>query len=129
MWAQTGQKQVRKSAETTNRRRAETLAAKELTDAENQTEEVVENQAKKVPVTMGQLFERFMDNVSSHFKETTHARNKQIMKHLKPFFCDRLVVETRTPDVITYKEVTLPRGKPRGILSAAQKSCAGPCSS
>jgi hypothetical protein len=27
------------------------------------------------------------------------------MKHLKPFFCDRLVVETRTPDVITYKEV------------------------
>ncbi|MGO9377028.1 MAG: hypothetical protein ACLP29_00585 [Dissulfurispiraceae bacterium] len=27
------------------------------------------------------------------------------------------------------EEVTLPRGKPRGILSAAQNSCAGPCSS
>jgi hypothetical protein len=69
-------KQVRKSAETTNRRRAETLAAKELTDAANQTEEVVENQTKKVPVTMGQLFERFMYNVSSHFKETTHAMSR-----------------------------------------------------
>jgi CO dehydrogenase/acetyl-CoA synthase gamma subunit (corrinoid Fe-S protein) len=70
-----------------------------------------EKQLTDCPYIAGSNSEPFTSKIAAH-KTISQNREEAVEKMKSKMFT-----------------VTLPRGKPRGILSAAQKSCAGPCSS
>lgn len=100
-------RRVYESTETTNKKLAERIYAKRVT-------EIVEGRwfekKKSESVTMTELIDRYMKEVSPNLSDSTHLRNEQMVKNLKAFLGHHLL-QNVTPSVISqYKARKLTEG-------------------
>jgi integrase len=100
-------RKISMSTETTNRKLAERIHAKRLTDiAEGKWFDKV-----TVPdVTMAEVLDRYMKEVSPTLAPTTDFRNSQMVKNLKAFSGDILFKDVTSSIVSKYKAVCLEKG-------------------
>ena len=90
-------RQERKTTGTENKRLAEKIYGKTLTDIE---EGRFFDRPKSIK--MIEVVEKYMNEVSP-YKMGSHERNKQTVKHFKAFFSDTLLEEVRAPLLSSYK--------------------------
>lgn len=90
-------RRVTESSKTTNKKLAERIHAKRLT-------EIAEGKwfGKVVipDVTMAELFDRYLKEISPNLSPTTNERNAQMVKNLRAFFGDSLIKDV-TPSVVS----------------------------
>lgn len=95
------------TTKTTNRKLAERIYAKRLAD-------LAEGKGflNAIPskVTMSEVLDRYMKEVSPTLSPSTDFRNSQIVKNLKAFFGDTLIQDVHTSNVSTYKANCLEKG-------------------
>jgi integrase len=101
-------RRIQESLETSNKKLAEQLYAKKVTDMVEGRyfdKKVMEN------ISMGQVMDRFLDEISPHLAKTTHARNRYIVQNLKHSL-GSLMIGDVTPSIVSkYKAARLKIGK------------------
>jgi integrase len=90
-------RQERKTTGTENKRLAEKIYGKTLTDIE---EGRFFDRPKNIK--MVEVIDKYMNEVSQ-FKSGSHERNRQIVEHFKAFFGDELIEEVNPPLLSKYK--------------------------
>jgi integrase len=109
MTARVNGRKVYQSTGTRNRKLAERICGK-------WTDDIVRDKwfpgEAPCDVTMDQLFDRYLADVSPHLSPTTHARNQQMVKKFRGFFGEVLVGEVTTAKVSGYKAKLLGSNSP-----------------
>ncbi len=103
-------KRIQDSLETDNRKLAERLQAKVLTD-------IIEGRYFDKPknITLNEVLERYMKEFSPLLSPTSHERNKQVVAHFKSLFGDSLIKDV-TPSVLSqYKAERLQKVLPSTV--------------
>lgn len=95
------------STRTSNRKLAEKIYAK--TYSEMLEGKWIEPEPD-LNITMAEMIDRFMVEISPHLATSTHERNVQMAKNLKGFFGKMLVQEVRSSTVSKYKAKKLKAG-------------------
>lgn len=106
-------KKIFESTKTPNKKLAEKIFSKRHT-------EIIEGKwfGKKAPVnlTMEELFEKYMKEISPTLSPTTHQRNGQMCKNLTAFFGNYLLIDV-TPSIVSqYKSQKIEQGYSRATV-------------
>ena len=101
-------KRIRRSTETANKRLAEKIHAKVLTQiTEGKWFESLPGEER----TFSEMMTRYMEGYSAiNTAPSTHRRAKSTVKHIERYFGDFIVADIRTKDVSAYKEMRRKEG-------------------
>lgn len=108
-----GRRKISESTGTRNKKLAERIYAKRLTEV---TEGRWFNKVTTKDVAMGEVFDRYLREISPTLAPTTDQRNIQMVKNMRAFFRDFLIKEV-TPSVVSkYKAVGLEKNYSRETI-------------
>jgi integrase len=106
-------KRISVSTETKNRQKAEQIYAKVINDVR---EDKWFGYSVDQTVTMAEVLDRYMKEVSPNLAPTTDFRNSQMVKNFKAFFGDTLLKDVSSSVVSRYKALCLEKGYSRETI-------------
>jgi hypothetical protein len=107
-------KRFQESLKTDNRKLAEKLYAKTLTD-------IIEGRYFQKPkdIRMAEVFDRYMKEISPLLSPSSHERNRQVVAHFKAILGDYLIKDV-TPSVLS--NFARLRGFRKSVLRRSKRS-------